>query len=740
MLSYLAHYLASKFNTPSGIPAARPSNSDIPTTAPYPKELGSFAKMMLDSTNVAFNCALYSTGESKVPYLQDSAASDQKLMKGLKGPPPKFAAYNERALNANKARTALYNQNHSSSQVSVVIPVKPVPTDDYDHVSLKRRKLNTDGDTLAAHRLKDQKEEADAALMRLQDLLHEIFEAEDQLEPGTEPGKSPERSNALFVDSNTLEMTGPLLSSDSHRRFHKDARKVLDFGRLQDIPSDYLNRVQKLCEKPIIAVQTSDLKLDDPSNESETEIWVKKSEDVQNALLAIGTLLLTMSHRQAERDLCPADLLDAIPTVLTRIFDNCIIPAVQARPSGKEAKHFEFFSGQKRTITTLIQQSKKVLALLAGFISRIDVSEGMINATEYFSSNLIFVENPHTEKDSAVGVQKYEAVRRAGMDVLAKIFSKYPVQRPYILNDILGSLEKLPSTRQSARQFKIADGKNIQLLSALLMQLVQTTALDIPTPRSAKSKRKLSAPADDEEDEEDSDQAESHDDEDPETSLQRLRQKVKRLHDNTARSATYIIKFIIERAMSSSKSGDEPYRNILDLFTEDLINVLGSTDWPAAELLLRIMALHLVGIANDDKSAAIAKSMALELLGWMGSAISDLIANAQHLLPAMEEYDGDLTDYLRQLFDDYSSRALHPQDLVVPRGPYRITLEYLLRGRNTDNWSLSSARGYYLLQWARAACPPEDSDEQDCVDGELVLILNKLFSDPLWLEAHRYVL
>ena len=623
--------------------------------------------------------------------------------------------------------------------------MKPVPADDYEHVSLKRRKLNAEGDALMAHRLKDQKEEADAALMKLQDLLHEIFEAEDQLEPGTEPGPPPaapaERPNVLFVDANTLELTGPVLSSEAHSRFQKTARKVLDFGRLQDIPSDYLNRIQKLCEKPIIAAQTSGLKLDDPSNESETQFWVRKSEDMLNALFAIGTLILTMSHREAERDLCPGDLLDAIPTVLTQIFENCIIPAVEARPAGKDAKYFEFFASQKRIISSLIHQSKKALALLADFISRIDVSERMINATEYFSSNLIFVENPHSDKDSAVGYQKYEPVRRAGMDVLAKIFSKYPVQRPYILNDILSSLEKLPSTRQSARQFKIADGKNIQLLSALLMQLVQTTALDIPSPRTSKAKRKLSAPADDEDDNQDDDESDSDDDEDSEASLERLWQKVKRLHDNTARSATYIIKYIVERAMSSSKTGDEPYRNILDLLTEDLISVLGSTDWPAAELLLRIMALHLVGIANDDKSAAIAKSMALELLGWMGSAISDLIVTAQHLLPAVEEYDGDLSDHLRQWFDDYASRALHPRDLITPEGPYRVTLEYLWRSRNTDNWQLTSARGYYLLQWAKTACPSDDSDgtEQDDVDDELVSVLTKLFSDPFWLEAHRYV-
>ena len=197
--------------------------------------------------------------------------------------------------------------------------------------------------------------------------------------------------------------------------------------------------------------------------------------------------------------------------------------------------------------------------------------------------------------------------------------------------------------------------------------------------------------------------------------------------------------------MTSTKTGDQPYRNILDLFTEDLISVLGSTDWPAAELLLRIMASQMVGIADLDKSPATAKSMALELLGWMGSGISDLIVTAQHLLPAMEEFDGELTDSLRQLFDEYSARALHPQDLIVPEGPYRMTLEFFLQNQKSENWQLSSAQGYYLAQWAKTVCSvyynSEDKEEVSHDDDteELVDLLTKLFSDPLWLETNRLV-
>ncbi|KAF9887029.1 Sister chromatid cohesion protein 2 [Aspergillus nanangensis] len=682
--------------------------------------LGPFSRMMLDSTDIVFRYPMQ-------PQLGDGRASQ------------KSSSWSQRP-HVKSTPASSNHQVSSSNQLAVVIPVKPLPD---NHAASKRRKLNADGeDHLTSVRLKDQKEEADAALVKLQDLIHEIFESEDQLEPDTSTVAAPQGSNAIFSAAQALEINGPILSADSHSRLQKAIKKVVGFNRLQDIPSDYMNRIQKLCEKPVIAAQTLDLNLEDPSNDTDTLNWLKKLEDIQNSLFAVGTLLLTMSGSQTERDLCPEDLIEAIPNVLNQVFDHCIIPVVEARPGGKDSKHFEFFSIQKRVIGGVIQQSKKVLGLFADFLARIDVSEGAVTATEFFATKLIFVENAHNEKDSAVGFQKYESVRRGAMDVLAKIFSKYSDQRPFILDEILVSLEKLPSTRQSARQFKLTDGKNIQLLTALVMQLVQTTALDVPVSRSARKTKKLSR-GDDDDDESIVDDREMDDDE-FEMSLAQLATKVNRLYDNAVRSAQYIVKFIVQRAMTSTKTGDQPYRNILDLFTEDLISVLGSTDWPAAELLLRIMASHMVGIADLDKSPATAKSMALELLGWMGSAISDLIVTAHHLLPAMEESDSDLTDNLRQLFDDYSNRALHPHDLVVPDGPYRVTLEYFLQDRNNDTWQLSSARGYSLAQWAKTFCSvyynSEDKEEvgYDDVADNLVDVFGKLFSDPTWLETHRH--
>ncbi|KAJ5809450.1 uncharacterized protein N7503_001668 [Penicillium pulvis] len=764
-----------KFKLPTAFNRSQTSQSTVPDGRPFGRnQLGSFAKMMLDSTDIAFRYPEVSsptTALKVTPKINSSTPKARpKATEKVKSEPKEAvrdtaAAWNQQAVASN---TSIYTSNQlsaptqpsqppqpiqrSSSQLSVVIPVKPSPSkptfsEQNLEVNPLRPKVVIDPEgSMSAIRLRDQKAEADDALLKLQDLLHEILEAEDEIELEQAIAPSADRPNPIFVSARSLDVHGALLSTDAHNRLQKAIRKVVGFDRLQDIPSDYLTRIQKLCEKPIIASQAPDLRLNDSSSETEVQEWVAKIEDIQNALLAIGTLLQTMSGRRTERDLCPEDLIEAIPTVLNQVFDHCIIPAVECRSGGKDSGLFAFFSSQKRIIASLIHQGKKALTLFADFLSRIDVSEGTITAAEFFATKLIFVENAHNDKDSAVGFQKYEPARRAVMDVLAKIFSKYPDQRPFILDEILISLEKLPSTRQSARQFKLADGKNIQLLTALVLQLVQTTALE--TPSRSKAKRRFQGDDDDElmgdgdgvkkggwDDENDDDEVDE--------SLERLATKVNRLYDNAVRSAQYIVKFIVQRAMTSTKSGDQPFRNILDLFTEDLINVLGSTDWPAAELLLRIMASHMVGIADLDKSPATAKSMALELLGWMGSAISDLIATAQHMLPALEDSDSDLTDLLKHQFEESSSRALHPRDLITSRGPYRMALEYLSQDRSSDNWQLTSARGYYLAQWAKTVCMlyynPEDKEmlAHDDLTDELLILLSRSFSDPRWLETHR---
>lgn len=53
------------------------------------------------------------------------------------------------------------------------------------------------------------------------------------------------------------------------------------------------------------------------------------------------------------------------------------------------------------------------------------------------------------------------------------VFSKYDKHRKLILDDILASIARLPSSKNSLRTFRLSRNENIQMLTALVLQLIQ---------------------------------------------------------------------------------------------------------------------------------------------------------------------------------------------------------------------------------------------------------------------------
>ena len=52
------------------------------------------------------------------------------------------------------------------------------------------------------------------------------------------------------------------------------------------------------------------------------------------------------------------------------------------------------------------------------------------------------------------------------------------------------------------------------------------------------------------------------------------------LSSTAARDAQYVMGYLVGRAMTASKTGDQPYRHLLDMFAEDFILVLSNAEWP----------------------------------------------------------------------------------------------------------------------------------------------------------------
>ncbi|KAG9687934.1 hypothetical protein KCU95_g10577, partial [Aureobasidium melanogenum] len=590
-----------------------------------------------------------------------------------------------------------------------------------------------------------QQEKANSAVAKLQNLIAEIFEAEDQMQADTSGMVS---SNAArFFNTDDAVEGSPVLQAAVQTQLDTALYKVVANGRLSSIDIEDLGRVQRLCDHAVTAAGTTNYRIDDDTPQ-EADDWLHRIGIGEQGLTACKTLLRIMTAGREEKQLYSEETLTTLLNSLIHMVETCVIPVVEMRSNGDMGDAFKFASLQSKPLTQVLTVCIRVIKLLGDLIAKTDVDERVIVSAEFICKTLVFVENATSEKDSALGIQRFETARRAAMDVLAKIFARYPEQRQSIFDEILTSLEKLPVGRQSARQFKMVDAKPIQLVSALLMRLVQTSA----TRMEAKTK---SIPDEDdvEKDEEDSESSEEDADADSDFDSdtgkkRRLKKKSKPkkrtsdgpedlasvanpLYEAAYRDAHYVVNYMVQRALTSTKSGDQPYRNLLDIFTEDFLNVLGNTDWPAAEMFLRVLLAKMFELSENHKGSAPSKAMALELMGGMATRITELRLQAQSAARNPNTDRSEVTAKLLQIHENVSAEQIEEDELLSFDGPYRIILEYL-QARGTDDTELLTARGYHSVQWAKQILQlNQDTVKSTKIEERLAFMIK----DSAWLET-----
>lgn len=639
----------------------------------------------------------------------------------------------------------------SNSKLAVIIPDLPSTfwPEDYEvvadspdtpqHLSRKRKRSYADGSDGELSLTSDQREKADAALKTFSDYIQDLFEADDQVQQGS---SIPENFLVATTD-------GTSLSTTAQSKVETHLQKLISVGRFSHVPLDDLLRLQKLCDNALKDSETVDVRVKQDMGEEEVESVIQQMGTAELGIKSARTALKLMAGDREEKSLYSEDIIQTAINALKNVMSTCIVPVVEMRSSGSSAALFKLLSAQKKVIAKLLTLCRRLLSLLATLVAKIELSESVINTLESIASGLIFVENAPAEKDSILGVANFDSLRVVAMDVLAQIFLARPEQRAGIFDEILTSLEKLPVTKQSARQFKLAEGGSIQLVSALIMKLIQTSVSMADDRKGKRGSRALQAING--EDNDDIPQqgngdgfhytitSETRAELQVVTAVQELKHVISPLIDTAKNNARYVVTYIVGKAMKSTKNGDTPYRNLLDLFVEDFITCMNSTDWPAAELLLRLFLIQMVNLAEGDKTPAPAKNMALDLLGSMGAAISELSSHVRKTASTLESGDGDLGKYISRMADASLDNRVSQADLVSwACGPFRVSLEFLDE-RCTADPQLNSAIGFYMAEWAARVCSSYDKEDDTNTDqsayGRLAYRLRMMIVDKRWLSA-----
>lgn len=599
----------------------------------------------------------------------------------------------------------------------------------------KREDLDGIGQSLG------HKERITAAYGELQRCMHDAFHSENYL-----LNTRQENDWVYFV----LE-DEPTLSSSVQRKLHSLLEKCIELRCYGEVPLEDLLHIIHLSEGALKHATGLDIAVDGSWGTQDVEQWLQLLPEVDTGLKAARTILRMMCGSREEKQLYSEERIERTLDLLRRVLDGVIVPLAELRNTSEA---FKLLSQQRSRIGHLLTTFQKLFDLLRTLVAMIDTSESVTNTLETLATRLVFIETAHSEKESVMETHRFDGLRLVAMDMLSQLFLLSPPLRQGIFNEILTSLEKLPVGKQRARQFKLTDATSIQPVSALIMRLVQTSAGKEDDPKG--TKRSVALPAMDEgmsvelrpselgrsrgivftiRNERDGGKH-------PSRAISELQDTLKPLMDSVTGNASYVVNFIVTRALKSTKTGDTPYRNLLDLFVEDFTSCLNNPEWPAAELLLRFFTITMVNLVEDHKSAAPAKNMALEVLGVITAAISRIRSYVRKAASALDTSEGgDLGRYLAELGLAALELKCRPELMVSWSGPYRATLEYL-QTRHSEDPHLASAITFLTTLWAHKIgasydAAQENDEEEDRVSGQLAYRLRMMIHDKDWL-ANEY--
>ncbi|KAF1919587.1 sister chromatid cohesion C-terminus-domain-containing protein [Ampelomyces quisqualis] len=519
---------------------------------------------------------------------------------------------------------------------------------------------------------------------------------------------------------------------------------LIHLGRFAALPVALVVEAQSLLQPGIASVTKSG-----SISFGETTVWLESVHAATAALKASKMVLDTMIEGRDDHRVRREDVIDIMIDLIKFIKDQCIFPIVQAHKSGVDDVGKEAFmaaSEQKKEWQAVLRLCGGVISRFAVLIGKHNLSDRALNSIEYLALEFVMQQNSDSERDSVFTIQKFEQFRQKAVDVLAELFARHDEQQDSILRGILSNLEKLPDKKASARHFKSAREMPIMTISALFMRFVQMTATNRET-----SARKSGIRVEDASEDEESDYEPRNATEKSQNRTDRPGENAEKLFKKAQLIAFRIASSLVDRASNVSKAGDKPFRNLLDLFIEDFCNVLGSPEWPAAEMLLQQLVLRMTHILQAEKQSVVDKDMALSVLARVGCGILDLKLRLRKMKrEQLDVSQSDISSKLDRYLDDVMSEDMKERindlDLYAFEGPYRMVLEslpeYLELPPTHDDPRLRSVSGCHITSWLAAvtkAFPVGAADSDACspVVHDLRKRLVSMFVDPAWL-AQKY--
>jgi cohesin loading factor subunit SCC2 len=526
-------------------------------------------------------------------------------------------------------------------------------------------------------------------------------------------------SEFQVIDIDRIGLLYPVLSN-----IKQQLGKVLALNGLSQISLEDILRLRKLCDEYLNAARIIEFKLEDnPGREHQVLMF-------DCGLLSGYICLLVRSRGGQEIQLCTGNVCQIVSDALKNVLETCIIPTLISINQVQSFATTEPFAA-------LMSACQQILGLFATLVGDIKFSPTVLDTLESTALLLLFTDNG-TEK---TGLKK---LRTAALDLIVEVFHYYPTQRPSILNEILISLKKMPAS-QNSRDFKLLKGGCIQVISALIMRIIQSAASGYDDSHFNERNTSLASELALEGDRLNDSGTEVRKKSTKKVksiTIQALSALVSPMLDTAANIAMQIIGFVIGRALSPTKNRDESFRNLLYIFVEDFVRSFDCPEWPAAEVLLRFILFKMIRLLEVEKTTSTEKLMAVDVLGLMGAAISSLNFNIRRTTQS-EDFKTILSWWPRNAIEKPLQLKPRLEDITPFGGPFHASVEFLILQSALDP-QMHSAVKYLTAKWAHSTYdstgidtdPKNNKQERSLLAARLHKMIAEKLDEPKAFDPH----
>ncbi|KAF7357525.1 Sister chromatid cohesion protein [Mycena sanguinolenta] len=469
-------------------------------------------------------------------------------------------------------------------------------------------------------------------------------------------------------------------------------------------------------------------------------------EMARDSIVAADCCFALLGAGDLTKQLYSEELITACISAVKNQLTKIVYPFVEASATTAVSGASELLmhtirtGSHKHLLSETFQALSAVLPRLSTLVNAesVAMSDSIIIQAVYIAIGPFFVvdageEGGKKEKESAVirtfGKSAMRGLRLDALSLIRAIFANHDDQRDWIIEEILTSLIKLSDTKQKAGQFRLRDGRSIRTVSALLLQLVQTSAHHVRTTAMdiGKARHEKAVARNKESFSESQSQilvVEDFLDEQDAAEIQLYKSGL----DSAKKAAKKIILFLNQRSgkgKATKNSNEAEYRTIFDHLISDLLAVLYWPEYPAASLLLSIATKFMLSSLDDVKTTQTdsnaAKTMALDHLGVIGARIRSSMLKFQ---PNKEEESAPKFKPLKPLDEIVSSLDAKRLDKLLTA--HKDVAAHLAK-RSSEEQAYDSARELTAAtlgeELARALervnlwiSAPEDDDELNLRD------------------------